>query len=178
MSVTVQPAEIGEDRPRVEHVGFAAAVAGREEEFPLLARAVAAMRTADSPWVAWVLGGSSVDDPTTSTFNFCQIVRAPFYSPEAGGQDREGALTDLLGVVEHILWDGKRTERPPTFSPYLLIRTCGGVREFLGRDPDEHDFISLMPLRDLTVLFDRGREGEPKCDEWLAEFSLRVRARR
>lgn len=178
--------------PRSEHT-FAELVAGREQEFPLLARALAASVPAKSCKIEWIGAGGVVQE------NYTSILRYPYQQSAEQGSASRGedtrppaeSLTEFLRGVEVTLWDGM-----PTIESGKWYRTtCGGVRHFLGRDPQGDDSIILRPLREpfmwtwthdfvddetgAVVGYDSDRpahwvEKEQPLYEWLAEFSLEV----
>jgi hypothetical protein len=179
-----------EDLPSspIETVGFAAAIRGREKEFPYLARAVKNIEPADRPMISWADGRGK---------NFCQINRNPFGVTHAGlvtrlysGRDtwedaRAAALTEHLQSVEQTIEHGVPERRIELYLEldedgewYVAERVrqfAGGFRHYLKRDLRRGDTIRLRPLQDLTFLDNRQ---EPDMDvreaEWLSEFSLEV----
>lgn len=118
------------------NIGFALAIEGHEDEYPLLARALANAETAHSLRVEWI--DSALDDDgdvrLTANFNYCQITRT-------------STVEEHLKLVESCLRDGSRYQTDSTVAPH---RYMGGVIELLGREPSDSDYISLRVLRDLV----------------------------
>lgn len=149
---------------------LASEVNGREHEFPLLARSLVGAKPALSPTIEWL----TEDDAggLRAERNECQILRATCkygFGANLGVryQYEQEALTEFLGDVEKILWDGVPHYDDSRGYP---LRMCGGVRHFLGRDPIDGDKITLLILRDLI------RRDDDDGGEWIAEFSLIARS--
>jgi hypothetical protein len=158
-------------------LGYAAAVAGREDVFPLLARALRDADSALSTRIEWVANGGTF-------FNWTQIIRTPFgmsgteltlrdYTATDWDDVEDEALALHLHSVEQTLRYGKRaTDHGPSGEP---LRKMGGVIEFLGREPRDEDTIRLRILRDLTLLPNRHMPDRDGVEhEWLGEISLQV----
>lgn len=143
--------------------GFANALRGREERFPILARAAFNIWQTQTPGFAWVVPDKYGCD--TALINHCQIARTPFSYSHI---NRDEALDRHFEIVEGTLVHGiPRHEQGG-------LRTCGGVRHYLGRDISDGDTINLVVMRDLALLTNRQIPGEERIDEWLSEFTLRV----
>jgi hypothetical protein len=105
----------------MRYASFEDVVAGHEDEFPVLAAAVANIgKPMVNPSMEWLLPDGTVEK------NHAEIVRSP---------DVDG----LLRKCEAILDRGD----PPQGD----ARRCSGVRHFLGRPYEPGDDVSLRPLR-------------------------------
>jgi len=137
-------------------------IVDREEEFPVLARAVANMAPATNPKIEWLVGEN--DKGTLICWsNYCQIVRVPYQS-----EDHEKFKTEFLAAIEKILIYGIPSIQTEPFT----LRTCGGFLHYLGRELEDGDVIRLRPLRNVRYYLNEGLNGD--ITEWLAEFSLQV----
>lgn len=174
MGVVPLPAE-SLDPPAEKHT-FAELVSGREDEFPVLVRALRETEPARSFKIEWLQ-----DDVRRSRVvvksNYTQIVRKRHF---LGDDMKEGALTEFLTAVEDILVNGK-----PSYT-YALggypRSDCGGYRHYLRRkhlrDTDTLKLCVLRAPRWRTWSHKLGEDGEwipvDPVGEWLAEFSLLV----
>lgn len=158
---------------RIENHFLADLVAGRESDFPVLARAVGHVRPASNPKIEWLIGlpseppeSGSGTYPVTAEWNYTEIFRTR-------NADKAEGLTELLAKIEFAFRRGTRD-----CSSY--IRTCGGHFEILGRDLLDEDLLSLRILRDARLCQPwRNPSEDSTWDasddyEWLAEVSLQV----
>lgn len=158
-------------------LGFSLFTDEHAEKYPLLARALADMGAAYSTKIEWLYdklaGGRTYH---ILDFNWSQIQRHPV---KLAPGDDESAVRDeyfdrLCSDMESVLWDGVRSG-PEYGKPYTLpLHTSGGVRELLGRDPNENDIIRLRCLREPFWRVTRYPEecgGDVVC-EWIVEFSV------
>lgn len=170
--------------PAPEYHSFADLVRGREDEFPVLARATADLVPAANPKIEWTVGDEV-------WFNWTQIIRYPYNvfgaaEGAAMAEPRPDPLKDeqrdkFLAAIEDTLTHGIPTDQRTGL--WLPLRTCGGYRYFLGRELREDDELTLRPLREPVwrvfthMGYDR-EDGPVKLDrpigEWLAEVSLQV----
>lgn len=134
-------------------------VAGREDEFPVLARAALNTVSASNPKIEWTVGGDV-------WWNYTEIFRAR-------SADRDEARDLLLAKIETAL---KRGER----GIGALSRTLGGYFSYLERDLLDEDVLTLRPLREVFCRqpWRNPPEGSAVVEsddyEWLAEVSLQV----
>lgn len=176
--------------PDPERHTFRDLIQGREEEFPVLARAAANTVPATNVEIEWIT--AQTESSIWTRKNQCQIIRFPYETrgvvegspadPQIGDEPKEAALTKFLEAVEQTLVYGKPSL---TQHGHLWRRTCGGVRFYLGRDLEAKDSISLRPLREpvfrrfthhYNEALDSFELSDSPISEWLAEFSLQVQS--
>lgn len=178
--------------PRREDFTFAQLVEGREDEFPILARAVRETMPAHDVRIEWLVETLTAGTwpPTEGIvsrfhrarwFNYQQIFRYPYHGPTPQGSEMTGghdsvanARTAFLARVEQTLIYGV-----PHRDLYAPITACGGYKHFLGREINDADVLKLRPLREPFLWthewdYEIGVPLDTPKYEWLAEVSLQV----
>lgn len=147
---------------------FAELLAGREAEFPTLARAATHTVPAHDVVIYWM-----TDANAESLTNFQQIFRTNCKtSPDKDAtQATAEALTELLTKINLTLRHGD-----PGRQDFRMW--CGGYRHYLGRDLTDDDKLILRPLSEPFLRVIEQDEFDVYLDypiyEWIAETSLQV----